>query len=127
MGFACAALGDLRRAAREFQMGGTEAEAKNNLGFAYERRGDMANAYDLYVEAVRLGPEGGASAFQSRPRCSRPRPARSARGGAPGPGRDRASIPPIGEPPTRRNGNRCDHRDRSKAVPADAPKKEAHP
>ena len=26
-----------------------EAEAKNNLGFAYERRGDMANAYDLYV------------------------------------------------------------------------------
>ena len=56
-GFACAALGDLRRAAREFQMGGTEAEAKNNLGFAYERRGDMANAYDLYVEAVRLDPK----------------------------------------------------------------------
>ena len=38
-------------------MGGTEAEAKNNLGFAYERRGDMANAYDLYVEAVRLDPK----------------------------------------------------------------------
>ena len=37
-------------------MGGTEAEAKNNLGFAYERRGDMANAYDLYLEAVRLDP-----------------------------------------------------------------------
>ena len=44
------------RAAREFQMGGTEAEAKNNLGFAYERRGDMANAYELYFEAVRLDP-----------------------------------------------------------------------
>ena len=58
LGFACAAVGDLRRAAREFQMGGTEAEAKNNLGFAYERRGDMANAYDLYVEAVRLDPKG---------------------------------------------------------------------
>jgi Flp pilus assembly protein TadD len=57
LGFACAAVGDLRRAAREFQMGGTEAEAKNNLGFAYERRGDMANAYDLYVEAVRLDPK----------------------------------------------------------------------
>jgi tetratricopeptide (TPR) repeat protein len=37
-------------------MGGTEAEAKNNLGFAYERRGDMANAYDLYVQALRLDP-----------------------------------------------------------------------
>src|SRR5213078_3667672 len=59
MGFACAALGDLRRAAREFQMGGTEAEAKNNLGFAYERRGDMSNAYDLYVEALRLDPKAG--------------------------------------------------------------------
>src|SRR5262245_50784627 len=57
LGFACAAMGDLRRAAREFQMGGTEAEAKNNLGFAYERRGDMANAYDLYVEALRLDPK----------------------------------------------------------------------
>jgi Flp pilus assembly protein TadD len=57
LGFACAAIGDLRRAAREFQMGGTEAEAKNNLGFAYERRGDMANAYELYVEALRLDPK----------------------------------------------------------------------
>jgi Flp pilus assembly protein TadD len=56
LGFACAAVGDLRRAAREFQMGGTPAEAKNNLGFAYERRGDMNNAYDMYLEAVRLDP-----------------------------------------------------------------------
>ena len=29
---------------------------KNNLGFAYERRGDMANAYDLYLQAVRSDP-----------------------------------------------------------------------
>jgi len=58
LGFACAAMGDLRRAAREFQMGGSEAEAKNNLGFAYERRGDMSNAFDLYLEAVRLDPKG---------------------------------------------------------------------
>jgi Flp pilus assembly protein TadD len=57
MGFACAAIGDLPRAAREFHMGGTEAEAKNNLGFAYERRGDLANAYDLYLEALRLDPK----------------------------------------------------------------------
>jgi Flp pilus assembly protein TadD len=59
LGFACAAAGDLRRAAREFQMGGTESEAKNNLGFAYERRGDMNNAYQLYLEAVRLDPKAG--------------------------------------------------------------------
>jgi len=56
MGFAYAAVGDLPSAAREFQMGGTEAEAKNNLGFAYERRGDMANAYQQYLEAARLDP-----------------------------------------------------------------------
>ncbi len=58
LGFAYAATGDLPRAAREFAMGGTEAEAKNNLGFAYERRGDLRNAYDLYLEAVRLDPQG---------------------------------------------------------------------
>src|SRR5205823_14723473 len=58
MGFAYAAIGDLPSASREFQMGGTEAEAKNNLGFAYERRGDMANAYDLYLQAVRVDPAG---------------------------------------------------------------------
>ncbi len=58
MGFAYAAIGDLPSAAREFQMGGTEAEAKNNLGFAYERRGDLANAYDLYLQAVRIDPAG---------------------------------------------------------------------
>jgi len=56
LGFAFAATGDLRRAASEFRMGGSEAEAKNNLGFAYERRGDLTNAYDLYLEAVRLDP-----------------------------------------------------------------------
>ncbi len=56
MGFAYAALGDLPSAAREFHMGGSEVDATNNLGFAYERRGDMANAYDLYLEAVRIDP-----------------------------------------------------------------------
>jgi Flp pilus assembly protein TadD len=57
MGFAYAAVGDLPSAAREFQMGGSESEAKNNLGFAYERRGDMANAYELYLEAVKADPK----------------------------------------------------------------------
>ena len=56
LGFAYAAAGDLRRAACGVPDGGPEAEAKNNLGFAYERRGDMSNAYDLYLEAVRLNP-----------------------------------------------------------------------
>jgi Flp pilus assembly protein TadD len=56
LGFALAATGDLRGAAREFQMGGSAAEAKNNLGFAYERRGDLAHAYDLYREASSLDP-----------------------------------------------------------------------
>jgi Flp pilus assembly protein TadD len=56
MGYAYAALGDLPSAAREFRMGGSEVDATNNLGFAYERRGDMANAYDLYLKAVRLDP-----------------------------------------------------------------------
>jgi Flp pilus assembly protein TadD len=56
MGYAYAALGDLPSAAREFRMGGSEVDANNNLGFAYERRGDMANAYDLYLQAVRLDP-----------------------------------------------------------------------
>jgi Flp pilus assembly protein TadD len=56
MGYAYAALGDLPSAAREFRMGGSEVDATNNLGFAYERRGDMANAYDLYLQAVRLDP-----------------------------------------------------------------------
>jgi hypothetical protein len=38
-------------------MGGTAAEAKNNLGFAYERRGDLPRAYDLYLEATTLDPK----------------------------------------------------------------------
>jgi Flp pilus assembly protein TadD len=56
LGFAYAAAGDLRSAAREFEMGGTAAEARTNLGFAYERRGDMTRAFDLYLEAARLDP-----------------------------------------------------------------------
>jgi Flp pilus assembly protein TadD len=56
MGYAYAAVGDLPSAAREFRMGGNEVDATNNLGFAYERRGDLANAYDLYLQAVRLDP-----------------------------------------------------------------------
>jgi Flp pilus assembly protein TadD len=130
MGFACAALGDLRRAAREFQMGGTEAEAKNNLGFAYERRGDMANAYDLYVEAVRLDPKAErarSNLVHAAVILGRPVPPEAVPPAAPGatapgvidsvaPGKDDTGAPKDGSAATA-----------AKAVPADAPKKEAHP
>jgi Flp pilus assembly protein TadD len=57
LGFAFAATGDWRRAAQEFDKGGpAPAQAKNNLGFAYERKGDLSNAYALYLEALRLDP-----------------------------------------------------------------------
>jgi Flp pilus assembly protein TadD len=56
LGFAHAALNDFPRAAREFDLGGTPAEAKNNLGYAYERQGRLVQAYELYVESVRLDP-----------------------------------------------------------------------
>lgn len=118
LGFACAAIGDLRRAAREFEMGGTEAEAKNNLGFAYERRGDMANAYDLYVEAVRLDPKAErarsnlvhAAVVLGRP--VPPEAARPASGNAPPESEGGAA----GAPPNT-----------SEAVPSQAPKQEVHP
>jgi Flp pilus assembly protein TadD len=59
LGFAYAATGDFPRAAREFDMGGLPADAKNNLGLAYERKGDLTNAYTLYIEALRLDPRCG--------------------------------------------------------------------
>jgi Flp pilus assembly protein TadD len=55
LGFAYAADGDWPRAAYEFGKGAlTPAQAKNNLAFAYERRGDLGTAYDLYLEAIRM-------------------------------------------------------------------------
>jgi Flp pilus assembly protein TadD len=57
LGFAYASVGDWPRAAYELGQGAlTPAQAKNNLAFAYERRGDLSAAYRLYVEAVRLDP-----------------------------------------------------------------------
>jgi Flp pilus assembly protein TadD len=57
LGFAYAAIGDLPRAANEFEMGAAPAEAKNNLGFAYESRGDFNNAFELYAAALREDPK----------------------------------------------------------------------
>jgi Flp pilus assembly protein TadD len=130
MGFTCAALGDLRRAAREFQMGGTEAEAKNNLGFAYERRGDMANAYDLYVEAVRLDPKADrarSNLVHAAVVLGRPVPPEAVAPAAPG-----ATAPAVVDSAAPGKDDTGATKDvtaatTAKAVPADAPKKEAHP
>jgi Flp pilus assembly protein TadD len=109
LGFAYAATGDLRRAASEFQMGGTEAEAKNNLGFAYERRGDMANAYELYAEAVRLDPKverARSNLVHAALVLGRP-------------------VPPEAAPPAASGGDAADAA--GKTVPSEAPKQEANP
>jgi len=119
LGFACAALGDLRRAAREFQMGGSEAEAKNNLGFAYERRGDMANAYDLYVEALRLDPKierARSNLVHAAVVLGRPVPPEAA---APAPAPNGASSTDNGEAAAGGGA--------AKEIPSDATNKEAHP
>jgi Flp pilus assembly protein TadD len=56
LGFAYAASGELARAARQFELGGTPADAKNNLALAYELNGNLVQAYELYLEAWRLEP-----------------------------------------------------------------------
>jgi len=127
LGFACAAVGDLRRAAREFQMGGTEAEAKNNLGFAYERRGDMANAYDLYIEALRLDPKADrarSNLVHAAVVLGRPVPPEAVVAAAPG-----ATTPTVVAPDgtTKADGVPAKAAPASKDVPADAPQKEATP
>ncbi len=57
LGFARAASGDFARSAQEFARAGTPPQARNNLGLAYERAGDFEHAYQLYLEAWRLGPD----------------------------------------------------------------------
>jgi Flp pilus assembly protein TadD len=61
LGFAYAATGDMTRAAHQFTRGGTPVEAKINLGWAYERRGSLSLAYDLYSEALRIDPAANAA------------------------------------------------------------------
>ncbi len=56
LGFAYASAGDFRHAAEQFSMGGGRAEANNNLGYAYQVASNFAQAFDLYVEALRLQP-----------------------------------------------------------------------
>lgn len=56
LGFALASTGDFSRAAEQFRLGGDKAQGKVNLGFAYERSGNLAQAYESYLAAVRLSP-----------------------------------------------------------------------
>lgn len=56
LAFALAEVDDFPRAWQHFQLGGSAAEAKNNLGFAYERKGSFGLAFEQYSEAVRLDP-----------------------------------------------------------------------
>lgn len=57
LGYAYAVTGDFARAREEFERGGDARQARVNLALAYERTGALAQAYELYVEAVRLAPE----------------------------------------------------------------------
>jgi Flp pilus assembly protein TadD len=57
LGYAYAGMNDWPRAAREFDKGAlTPGRGKNNLGFAYERHGNLATAFSLYEQALRLDP-----------------------------------------------------------------------
>jgi Flp pilus assembly protein TadD len=56
LGFAYARAGDFPHAAEHFAMGGSPATAKNNLGYAYQTASNWAQAFDSYVEALRLEP-----------------------------------------------------------------------
>lgn len=57
LGFAYAVAGDWPRAKREFDAVASPSDARLNLGYAYEKAGQLAQAYDLYGEAVRLDPQ----------------------------------------------------------------------
>jgi Flp pilus assembly protein TadD len=56
VGFAYASVGSFAKAAEQFRLGGRPAEARNNLGVAYQAAGNLGQAFDLYVEALRLDP-----------------------------------------------------------------------
>jgi Flp pilus assembly protein TadD len=56
LAFAYAVTGDFTRAAQSFAMGGSAAQAMNNLGWAYENKGLLAQAFEMYLEAARLDP-----------------------------------------------------------------------
>jgi Flp pilus assembly protein TadD len=56
LGFAYGAMRQMPEAARQFSRGGDQATAQTNLGFAYERQGNLTQAYELYQHALELEP-----------------------------------------------------------------------
>jgi Flp pilus assembly protein TadD len=56
LGFVYGRLGLFNRAMREFERGGSRAEAESNLGLAFENAGDGEQACERYREALRLDP-----------------------------------------------------------------------
>jgi len=56
LGFVYGRLGLYNRARREFERGGSRAEAESNLGLVFEEAGDPESACERYREAVRLDP-----------------------------------------------------------------------
>jgi protein O-GlcNAc transferase len=56
LGFVYGALGELDMAWEHFQRGGPPAVAKNNLGMAHERRGELEAAHALYRAALEDDP-----------------------------------------------------------------------
>ncbi len=61
LGFAYASTGDFARAREEFERAGDAQKARLNLALAYERKGALAQAYELYVEVARLAPDDAAA------------------------------------------------------------------
>ena len=56
LGFTYGRLGRMELALRHFQYAGPPAQATNNLGVAFEGRGELVRAYDAYYAACRMDP-----------------------------------------------------------------------
>jgi Flp pilus assembly protein TadD len=56
LGFAYGRTHDFTRAAQQFALGGSAAEAQSNLGLVYELEGNWAQADSHYRDALRLDP-----------------------------------------------------------------------
>lgn len=88
LAFAFAVTGDWPRAKRHFDAGGNPSDARLNLGYAYEKADQPAQAHALYAEAVRLDP-GSTHARESLARVAealgKPPPEAAAQPGASAP------------------------------------------
>lgn len=86
LGFAYARLADFRQASAQFERGGSPAESRLNLGYAYELAGRPPQALEAYEEAARLeGSSGPAHVHRQRLSAKLGRPLSE----------DRTSTPPA--------------------------------